>query len=236
MASGRSGGGWLWFALGGAALLALIVYLADRYPGSLSDRESQVSMVHLVLFGALVASGLLLGRRLGLGYAVRTAAIWLALGLALVLGYSYRFELAAIKDRVLGELLPHRAEEVEGGALRFRAAADGHFYIEARVEGRPVRFMVDTGASDIVLSLADAARIGLDPARLAFTRRYRTANGTVRGAPVRLGEIRIGSLRLRDVPASVNEAEMGVSLLGMRFLNLFARYEVRRGTLLLYPK
>lgn len=236
MASGRRGGGWLWFALGGVALGALIVYLADRYPGSLSDRESQVGIVHLVLFGALVASGLLLGRRLGLGYAVRTTAIWLTLGLALILGYSYRFDLAAIRDRVLGELLPHRAEEVEGGVLRFRAAVDGHFYIEARVEGRPVRFMVDTGASDIVLNLADAARIGLDPARLAFTRRYRTANGTVRGAPVRLGEIRLGSLRLRDVPASVNEAEMGVSLLGMRFLNLFARYEVRHGTLLLYPK
>jgi clan AA aspartic protease (TIGR02281 family) len=114
-----------------------------------------------------------------------------------------------------------------------QAGAGGHFLIEATVNGAPVDFLVDTGASDIVLTLEDAERLGLQPETLRFTQRFATANGVVRGAPVVLREIRIGQFSLFDVPASVNEAQLRVSLLGMSFLRRLHGYEVTDGRLTL---
>ena len=113
------------------------------------------------------------------------------------------------------------------------AGPSGHYVVEAMVNGAPVTFLVDTGASEIVLTQDDARRIGLEPRTLAFTQRFSTANGEVRGAPVVLREIRISQFRLFDVTASVNEAPLEVSLLGMSFLEQLSGYEVERGRLIL---
>ena len=111
--------------------------------------------------------------------------------------------------------------------------AGGHYVVEAAVNGAPVTFLVDTGASDIVLTMADAERLGFQPATLRFTQRFATANGEVRGAPVVLREIRVGQFSLFDVPASVNEAPLRVSLLGMSFLRQLDGYGVENGRLVL---
>ena len=93
--------------------------------------------------------------------------------------------------------------------------------------------MVDAGASNVVLSPADARRLGFDLARLSFHQVFRTANGMVRGAPVTLAEIRIGPIELHNVRASVNGADLSQSLLGMSFLDRLAGYSVENGTLTL---
>jgi clan AA aspartic protease (TIGR02281 family) len=111
--------------------------------------------------------------------------------------------------------------------------AGGHYVVEATVNGAPLTFLVDTGASDIVLTMADAERLGLHPGSLHFTQRFATANGEVRGAPVVLREIRVGQFSLFDVPASVNEAPLRVSLLGMSFLQKLNGYAVENGRLIL---
>jgi aspartyl protease family protein len=105
--------------------------------------------------------------------------------------------------------------------------------VEAMVNGAPLTFLVDTGASDIVLTMADAERLGLRPGSLHFTQRFATANGEVRAAPVVLREIRVGQFSLFDVPASVNEAPLRVSLLGMSFLQKLNGYGVENGRLVL---
>jgi clan AA aspartic protease (TIGR02281 family) len=112
-------------------------------------------------------------------------------------------------------------------------SAGGHYMIEAAVNGAPVTFLVDTGASDIVLTMADAERLGFHPATLRFTQRFATANGEVRGAPVVLREIRVGQFSLFNAPASVNEAPLRVSLLGMSFLQQLNGYGVENGKLVL---
>ena len=89
------------------------------------------------------------------------------------------------------------------------------------------------GASEVMLTPDDARRLGFLPARLEFTKKYQTANGEVRGAPVILREMRIGQLTVHDVPATVNESPMGVSLLGMSFLARLRSYEVRDNRLVL---
>jgi clan AA aspartic protease (TIGR02281 family) len=113
------------------------------------------------------------------------------------------------------------------------AGPSGHFLIEAWVNGEPITFLVDTGASDIVLTPDDARRIGLEPRTLEYTQSFATANGEVRAAPVVLREIRVGELQLFDLDASVNEAALPVSLLGMSFLEELSGYEVQGRTLIL---
>ena len=225
------------FVLLGAAigLVGLVVWLAGRYPDSLASQESMVNLVRYGGILALVCAGVLASGRFRLAKAVRDLSIWATILLLLLVGYSFRQELTVIGLRVGGEVAPHQALVDEDGALTFRRGADGHFHAEIEIDGTPIRFMIDTGASDIVLTPRDAARIGLDVAALSFTQRYQTANGVVWGAPVRLSSVAVGGIRFNDVRASVNGAEMDQSLLGMSFLDRFAGYEVTGDEMRLKP-
>lgn len=118
--------------------------------------------------------------------------------------------------------------------IDIRAGPGGHFLLEAQVDGVPVRFVVDSGASGIVLSPEDGARLGYSRAGLRYSQRFQTANGVVRAAPVTLRELRVGQLALHRLEASVNEAPIGVSLLGMSFLNRLEAWEARGDRLVLY--
>jgi aspartyl protease family protein len=152
---------------------------------------------------------------------------WLLLLIILIAGYGYRFELQDLAHRVTGELVPSRGTETVPGVVSFRRALDGQFWIEAQINGKSVRFLVDTGASDVVLSPADATRLGFVPGQLSFSQTAETANGRVREAPVTLDEIRIGSIRLDRVPASVSAGGLRNSLLGMHFLERLSSIEIR---------
>jgi aspartyl protease family protein len=94
-----------------------------------------------------------------------------------------------------------------------------HFYIRAEVNGIPAMFLADKGASHIVLSPDDAGKLCIETDKLPFDRFYETANGTVRGSSIRIADLRVGEIHLKEIGASVNEAEMRNSLLGMTFLN-----------------
>jgi aspartyl protease family protein len=110
----------------------------------------------------------------------------------------------------------------------------GHFRVDARVDARPMDFIVDTGASMIALTARDAAMIGIHPAFNDYTIGVQTANGTVRAAPVTLDRVEIGSITIRDVAAMVMpEGALGQNLLGMTFLSRLHRYEYSSGRLVL---
>jgi aspartyl protease family protein len=110
----------------------------------------------------------------------------------------------------------------------------GHFEVDARVNGRRIEFMVDTGASVIALTAHDAARLGIHPAPNAFVAEVKTANGTVRGAPTRLDVVEVGKLELRDVAALVlPDQALSDNLLGLSFLSRLRRFEYSDGKLVL---
>lgn len=228
--SGNGRRWWLALVLG---VVALVVYLTWRFPDALSSRGHWLRVFYLVALLALVSSAVLVGRRLPLKVVAKQMATWIAVGLVLVVGYTYRIELGVMGERVVGELLPHRGSQVSERVIAFRAGIDGHFRIEALVDGTAVRFLVDTGASRVVLSPADARRLDFDPTAIAFSETFSTANGRVRAAPVLLGRLVIGPIEMTDLPASINEVEMESSLLGMSFLERLQSYEVRGGTLTL---
>ncbi|MCF3628921.1 TIGR02281 family clan AA aspartic protease [Thalassospiraceae bacterium LMO-SO8] len=219
----------------GLALGGLVLFLALQFPEALTTRGEQIQLTHALLLVAVIGGAAIAHGRFQARQALRHAAIWVGLGAVLLLGYSFRAEFQALGGRLTGELLPHRAQEVPGGGVTIRAGAGGHFIAEATVNGVAVRFLVDTGASEVVLSPRDAERLGFDLKSLSFNRRYQTANGTVTGAPVRLEEIRIGHIVVRDVRASVNGADMKRSLLGMSFLGRLGGYRVDGDVLTLSP-
>jgi aspartyl protease family protein len=110
----------------------------------------------------------------------------------------------------------------------------GHFEVDARVNGRRIGFMVDTGASVIALTARDAARLGIHPAQNAYVAEVRTANGTVRAAPARLDLVEIGNLEVRDVAALVlPDQALSDNLLGLSFLSRLRRFEYSDGKLVL---
>lgn len=216
-------------------LSGLVLILHALFPDSLNATSDQQNLVHGLLWLSILGSAVLLHYRGRFGEAARHLLIWTGIALLLVLGYSFRAEFALLLHRLGGELMPARAIIKEKGVVEFRASDDGHFYINADVNGKPVRFMLDTGASDIVLTPEAADRIGLRKDRLSYTKFYQTASGLVRGAPVRLDELRVGPIVFHDIPASVNEAPMQNSLLGMVFLKNLSGYEVWGDTLALVP-
>jgi len=110
----------------------------------------------------------------------------------------------------------------------------GHFQLDARVDGRRLPFMVDTGASVIALTADDAATLGIHPAASAFTALVRTANGVVRAAPVELDRVEIEDITVRNVAAMVlPDGALSDNLLGMSFLSRLHRWEFADGKLVL---
>ncbi len=109
-------------------------------------------------------------------------------------------------------------------SLSLRAVRGGHFAVTAEVDGTPIRFIVDTGASLVTLRLADADAIGIRRSALTFNHALETANGRVRVALVMLRDISIGGLSVDRVAAAVGDVK--VSVLGMNFLSRLKRFEI----------
>ena len=132
---------------------------------------------------------------------------------------------------------PPAQQTAQSGAtvdeLIVRAGPNGHFMVDAVVDGVEIRFLVDTGASSVVLTANDAERLGYRLDGLEYSERYQTANGEILGAPVVLPELRIGDLEIEDVRSSVIRAPLSTSLLGMTFLSRLESFEVRDEGLIL---
>jgi aspartyl protease family protein len=112
-------------------------------------------------------------------------------------------------------------------------APDGHYYLTLDVNETPIEFVIDTGASQIVLSQRDARSVGLDPSDLRFLGSANTANGVVQTAPVRLSTVALGPIIDQNVPAVVNGGQMDGSLLGMSYLSGFSGISIRNDELIL---
>lgn len=110
---------------------------------------------------------------------------------------------------------------------------DGHFHLTAELNGAPVRFIVDTGASALALSPRDARRAGIDLERLVYAGQARTANGIVPTATVRLDRVAIGDILDENVPAMVIQADIDRSLMGMDYLRRFARVSFEGNSMIL---
>jgi aspartyl protease family protein len=131
-------------------------------------------------------------------------------------------------------IVPGESIKGEDGSMYFIRASDGHFYINSQVNDKEIRFMVDTGASDIALTTEDAETLGFEKDKLHFNKIYNTANGTTRGASIKLDSIKVGEVTFHNVSASVNEGKLDTSLLGMSLLDRFRSYKIEGDKLIIY--
>jgi len=177
-----------------------------------SPRIIYYLLLFLALSGYLVAA---LRRRPA--QALQQLMIWAMIFLGVA-------ALAGIWPDVRAALAPQQRIS-QNGQIELPRRQDGHYYLTATVNGAKIDFAIDTGASQIVLTQADATRAGIDTSGLAYIGRALTANGEVATAPVRLDTIAIGPFTDTGVPAVVNRGELDTSLLGMSYLTRFAKVE-----------
>lgn len=157
-----------------------------------------------------------------------------ALGAEGVLAFAHPQPIlrAAKAETVNSSLRPTAAP---AGSVAIPKAADGHFWASGQVNGSDVRFLVDTGATAVALTPADATRLGLKPADLHYGFQVVTAAGQARAAPVKLASITVAGARLENVDALVIERGLDTSLLGMTYLGRLSGFQATRKTLVLQP-
>ncbi|HEY6022670.1 MAG TPA: TIGR02281 family clan AA aspartic protease [Pseudolabrys sp.] len=154
--------------------------------------------------------------------------------------FAARFADRAVEGRpdsqvaVLQPAYEPREPSSSGRSLMLESDRQGHFQVEARVEGRYIDFVVDTGASLVVLRESSAALAGIRPQPRDYTATAVTANGKIKAAPAKIERIEVGGITVYDVPAMVLPDEaLAKNLLGVSFLSRLKRYEYANGRLVL---
>ena len=170
-------------------------------------------LLYLGLLLAAVSGWVLVEYRGRLGFALRTAMAWGLIFVGVMAGYGLWNDLRRAE-------VP-RQMMTEGGEVVLPRAPDGHYYLTLTINGTDLEFMVDTGATSVVLSRDDARKLGIDPETLAYLGEANTANGTVRTARVTLTDVRLGQVVDDRLSAEVNDGQMDGSLLGMTYLGRF---------------
>jgi aspartyl protease family protein len=228
----------LWLLLTGLAI-ALLILIARHGEGtvgpfSTGDFASLAYKIAILVFAGAAA---LIMFRERFAQALTAAVFWVVLALILVIGYSYRFELRDVADRVMAELMPGHVI-TRRRSVEVARTANSDFDVTTQINGARVAMVLDTGASSVVLTRDDAKAAGLPLEVLAYTANIDTANGRTRAASVTLDRIAVGGLVERSVEALVAQpGQLKTSLLGMSFLNRLQSWEVRGDRLLLrgYP-
>ncbi|ABD54734.1 retropepsin-like aspartic protease family protein [Jannaschia sp. CCS1] len=189
------------------------------------DSQDIPRLVYLIVLLCAVGGYFFWGQRRNMGQMARYLAIWGFIFLGFIVAIGLWTDLS-------NSMAP-RQSVMQTGAVEVPRASDGHFYLTLDVNSVPTRFVVDTGATAIVLSQADAARAGLDIDNLIYSGRAETANGRVETAPARIETLSLNGIVDENVRAIVNAGEMDGSLLGMSYLSRFSRLEIADGRLIL---
>jgi aspartyl protease family protein len=228
----------LWVLLIGL-LIAVLVLVAQHGQGtvgplSTNDFGSLAYQLAILIF---LAAAVLTMFRERFTQAIVYAVLWVIVALVLVIGYSYRYELSNVADRVMAELVPGHVIS-HGRTVEVARSGAGDFAIAAQINGARVHMVLDTGASSVVLTQDDAKAAGLPIDLLDYTVSIDTANGRTRAAPVTLDRLAVGELEERSVEALVVQpGQLHTSLLGMSFLNRLQSWQVIGDRLVLkgYP-
>lgn len=183
-------------------------------------------LIYLVLLGLMVSGWFFAQGRGSWNKTLQQAAVWAFIFGGAIVAYG-------LWDDISRTVLPQQSVFADENRIVVPRSPNGHYYIEAEVNGAPVRFVLDTGATSLVLTQKDAAAAGLLDSDLTYFGRAMTANGEVRTAPVRLDSMKLGHVTDTNVVAVVNEGEMSNSLLGMTYLQKWGTIQIADNTLTL---
>jgi len=228
----------LWFLLIGI-VIAILIIVAENGQGTVGPLTTDEfgSLAYKIALLVFLTAAVATMFRERFTQAVTAALLWVVVGLLLVIGYSYRYELHAVADRVMAELVPGHVIS-HGRTVEVARGNGGDFSISAQINGARVHMVLDTGASSVVLTQSDAKAAGLPLDLLDYSVSIDTANGRTRAAPVTLDRVAVGSLEEKSVDALVVQpGQLQTSLLGMSFLNRLQSWQVVGDRLVLkgYP-
>ncbi|XGA08715.1 MAG: TIGR02281 family clan AA aspartic protease [Wolbachia endosymbiont of Xenopsylla cheopis] len=164
-------------------------------------------------------------------FNVKYVVTWLLIITSIATVYGLRDEI--LNSKLVTVFLPYRGYVAKDGSLEFKQSSNGHFYIQAEINQKNITFLLDTGATDTVLTLKDAEKIGVNLKEIKNFKRYQTANGTVLAGSVEIPKIKIGSFVVENVRVSVNTYPMSTSLLGMNLLKHFD-FTIKNDRLIIY--
>lgn len=189
------------------------------------NSDKIASLYYLIILLIFIGGYFLYKNHNKLGQSIQQAVIWGLIFLGVIVAYGF-------KDTISRQISPSTGI-VNGASISFKKANDGHFHAKLIINGKHIVFLIDTGASNLVLSKSDAKKVGIDVDNLAFLDQAYTANGVTGIARVRLRKVIMGPFENTNIQASVNEGKLDTSLLGMDYLSRFGRIVIDGDTLTL---
>lgn len=199
----------------------------------MNDGDQAVHVLYLIGVLVLVASSLLV-RRIPIGQGLKMMAAWVMIFAAAFIIFTMKDDFVALWNRIALEARGGVVQEQQGEELRVRQSPDGHFWVNAELNGEPVRFLIDSGATTTSISRAVAERAGIEPSR-GFPAMVRTANGVVAVQRGRAETLSIGTIERRDVGVHISEAFGDMNVIGMNYLSTLSSWSVEGRTLILRP-
>ncbi|MEM9428941.1 MAG: TIGR02281 family clan AA aspartic protease [Pseudomonadota bacterium] len=182
--------------------------------------DQTANLIYLVLLGLFAGSYFLFDAGRRFSENLKLAVVWLGVFVAVIAGYNL------LEQSDARQIAEPRVTTFVNDEVVLRRARDGHFYVTIDINDAPVKFVVDTGASLVVLNEEDASRVGYHNRDLHFSGQASTANGRVRIAPITIEEVTLAGFTDRHVRGAVNGGRLDTSLLGMSYLNRFEKIEI----------
>jgi aspartyl protease family protein len=174
----------------------------------------------LLLMSSLAA------RRLPLGYVAKAAFAWIAIFAALFAIFSFRFEFKAVWERVKADISGTAGQSVRGEEITIRRQDDGHYWLQLDVNGKPVRFMIDSGATTTAVNANTARETGIEVGANGYPVFLNTANGSVAAQRGVILSLKIGTRELGQHDVVVSESFGDTNVLGMNFLDSMRSWTV----------
>ena len=184
------------------------------------------NLIYLVLLGGVIAFWFFTSGRKSMNKVLQQIAVWALIFIGVIAAYGMWSDIRQT-------VMPQQSVISGGARIELPRAPDGHYYAMAMVNGTAIRFVVDTGATGVVLRKADAEKAGIDTGSLAYLGEAMTANGPVRLASLRTESFGFSGAELARFRVDVNQGQMSQSLMGMSYLQTFSRIEIADGKLVL---
>lgn len=189
------------------------------------DNFDTARFLYLAILLGAVGFYTLVSYRRALGQMLRHMILWALIFIGILAGYGLWQDIA---PRLAPVQITHGT-----GVIEIPKDRRGQFVLTAQVNGTPIEFLVDTGASNVVLSHADAQKAGVEIDDLSYTGVAQTANGIVKTSVVSIDTLNVGGVQDDDVRAYVTDGDLFGSLLGMDYLRRFEKIEITREKLIL---
>lgn len=195
--------------------------------------EQTAEFIYLVAILIFVASALMV-RRIPIGQGMKMFAGWVIIFLAAFVAFAMKDRIVGFANQVLDERRAESTGVQEGGELRIRQSLDGHFWVEAALNGENVRFLIDSGATTTSISADTARRAGIE-ARGGIPAVVQTANGLVSVDRGRAETLQVGHIQRENLAVHISEAFGDMNVLGMNFLSSLSGWRVEGRNLILTP-